>query len=270
MKKDAQFLPSQSQSKETMENNLNNKSEDYEEDFYDYDIWFKKHSGLLEEEIKRAEKNFEIYTSICKKYYPFIIRPVNNLGKSLCNKHLKMMNFFCFSCERHFCDGCKNDSGHSLIDLEKLKIKEKDLIKEEKEVKDKISSLFQRFLENKEYEDSYESIKKTKDEILKFNVYVINSYRIEKNNFYKFFNFYYHFRLKEDLKNNYNESIDILKKFFGMYGFKMLIKDLKNHYEKMKILSLIKNLIEFKKYQLKKKIIEKRKKNIILKILMNY
>ena len=55
-----------------------------------------------------------------------------------------------------------------------------------------------------------------------------------------------------------------------MYGFKMLIKDLKNHYEKMKILSLIKNLIEFKKYQLKKKIIEKRKKNIILKILMNY
>ena len=88
MKKDAQLLLSHSQSKETMENNLNNKSEDYEEELCDYDIWFKKHSGLLEEEIKRAEKNFEIYTSICKKYYPFIIRPVNNLGKNHCNKHL--------------------------------------------------------------------------------------------------------------------------------------------------------------------------------------
>lgn len=98
----------------------------------------KAYRFIITEEIKRAEKNFEIYTSICKKYYPFIIRPVNNLGKNLYNKHLKMINFFCFTCERHFCDGCKAEhSGHSLIDLKKLKIKEKDLIKEEKEVKNK-------------------------------------------------------------------------------------------------------------------------------------
>ena len=38
MKKDAQLLPSHSQSKEIMENKLNNKSEDYEEELYDYDI----------------------------------------------------------------------------------------------------------------------------------------------------------------------------------------------------------------------------------------
>lgn len=47
MKKDAQFFPSHSQSEETMEKNLDNKSENYEEDLCDYDIWFKKHTGLL-------------------------------------------------------------------------------------------------------------------------------------------------------------------------------------------------------------------------------
>ena len=39
---------------------------------------------------------------------------------------------------------------------------------------------------------------------MKFNDFVIDSYRNDKNNFYHYFNFYYLFRVKEDLKNRDN------------------------------------------------------------------
>jgi len=148
-------------------------------DYYDYEAWFKNHSASLEEE---KEDNFSVYTSICKKYYPCFIKPAQKTEKNGFDKHFKNFSFFCFTCERHFSTECKTDhSEHSFINLDQLKINEEDLIKEEKSVKNKISSLFKRFLDNKEYENSYEAIKKTEDEIIKFNIFVINSYRKEKN-----------------------------------------------------------------------------------------
>ena len=200
---------------------------------------------------KDNENYFSVYTSICKKYYPCIIKPDDTKGYGCC---------FCFTCERHFCIEYQREEHleHSFINFEQLKINEEDLIKEENSVTNKISLLFKSFLDNKENEKLYDTIKKIEDELIKFNIFIINSYRKEKNNFYNFFNFYYLFILKEDFKNTEN---NLLKKFFGLSGFKTLINDLKNHYEKIKILWIIKNLIEYKKYQIKKKVIKKRKEN---------
>ena len=46
-----------------------------------------------------------------------------------------------------------------------------------------------------------------------------------------------------------------------MHAFKVIINDLKNYYEKAKIFWLLKNLIEYKKYQIKNETIKKRKIN---------
>jgi hypothetical protein len=167
---------------------------------YDYEIWFKKHSGLLEKELEKVEETFLIYTSLCKYYYPLIIRPIHNLRTNTCNKHSKNLSIFCLTCQRHCCLECKpKHEGHFLIDLEKFSLREKDIIKAEKSV-DKISSLFKSYFDEKEYEMSYERIKEYEDELKRFNYYVINAYRNNKNNYYYFFNFYYLFRLHEDLK----------------------------------------------------------------------
>ena len=93
-------------------------------------------------------------------------------------------------------------------------------------MKKKISLLSNEKLDEKSYEKS----KKYINEILQFNYFVIDSYRNDKNNFYKFFNFYYLFILEEDLK--IQEKNILLKEFFGLHGFKTIINDLKNKNKK--------------------------------------
>lgn len=108
------------------------------------------------------------------------------------------------------------------------------MAKEENEVKSKINVLFSKYLNVQLDDRSYEKVEKFKEEIIEFNYFVIDLYRSNKNNFYNYFNYYYLFRLKDDLKNKDN---NMLKKFFGIYGFKRIINDLKNYYEKKNYLA---------------------------------
>ena len=133
---------------------------------------------------------------------------------------------------------------HSFIILDEIKINEEELINERNSVQKKISSIFDKFLDKKLDNNSNKIIKKSIDELIKFNYYVINSYRKDKSNFYNYFNYYYLFRLKEDLKNKSNY---LIKKFLGLHGFKTIINDLKYYYEKTKVRWLLKNLINYKK-----------------------
>ena len=259
----------------TLINNDNNPYV-YKKGNFDYAEWFKRHSfqkdsvkygnsyicnleETKEEEEKQrieSEENFQVYTTFCKKYYPFIIKPINKTKKNICGDHFKIFSFFCLACNSHFCIECKiNHIGHSFINLEQIEIKEEELIKSENLVKIKISQLFNGQFDEK----TCEILKKYEEEIIKFNYFIINSYRNEKNNFYKYFNYYYLFRLEEDLKNR--EENNLFKLFFGFYGFKTLIYDLKNYYEKQKMRWLLKNLIVYKRNEIKKKIINKRKED---------
>ena len=222
------------------------------ETIFDYDAWFDKHS--VKSEIKEV-----VYTPICKKYYPLILTPINKNKTNICKKDSKRFTYFCFTCNNHFCPKCKTDHiGHSFISLEEIKIKEQELINERNSVQNKISSQFSKYLNEQLDNNSKKIIMKSIDEIIKFNYYVINSYRRDKNNFYNYFNYYYLYRLKEDLKNKEN---NLIKKFFGFHGFKKLINDLKYFYEKTKVRWLLKNLINYKKKEIKEKVIKKRKED---------
>ena len=157
---------------------------------HDYAAWFQRHSTKKEtakfvniyadilkkrkEEEKRIKQEdyFLAYTPICKKYYPFILMPVHETQTNIYNK-----DFFCFSCNSHFCIEYKNNHiEHSFIDLDQIKINEEELIKAENSVKIKISPLF-----NGKFDEKInEKIKKYKDEIIRFNYFIINSYRNEK------------------------------------------------------------------------------------------
>ena len=158
------------------------------------------------------------------------------------------------TCNSHFCIECKNSHiKHTYINLDQIKINEDELNDAENSVKIKISKLFNGKLDEK----AFEKLKVYEEEMIKFNYFIIDSYRNEKNNFYKYFNYYYLFRLKEDLKNREN---NLLKLFFGFHALKTIIYDLKNYYEKQKIRWLLKNLIAYKKNEARNKIIKKRKK----------
>lgn len=148
---------------------------------------------------------------------------------------------------------------HSFIILDEIKINEEELINERNSVQKKISSIFDKFLDKKLDNNSNKIIKKSIDELIKFNYYVINSYRKDKSNFYNYFNYYYLFRLKEDLKNKSNY---LIKKFLGLHGFKTIINDLKYYYEKTKVRWLLKNLINYKKKTNKRKGDRKKKKRL--------
>ena len=181
-----------------------------------------------------------------------------------CNETSKPFSYFCFKCDKHFCLQCKNmHIKHSFINLDEKKISEEELAKEENEVKSKINVLFSKYLNVQLDDRSYEKVEKFKEEIIEFNYFVIDLYRSNKNNFYNYFNYYYLFRLKDDLKN---KNKNMLKKFFGIYGFKRIINDLKNYYEKKKIIWLIKNLVAYIKSTKENEIylrkIAKRKENI--------
>lgn len=240
--------------------NCKNISEERNEDTNDYVAWFKRHSIQREPEIKKenekitkknegkfktkneknsravSEKSFCCcYTSICKRNYPLILNPFVKNMNYCCDEHNKAFSFFCFKCDKHFCLECKNiHIDHSFINLDEIRISEEELYKEENSVKAKISALFNKYSNEQLDHESYEKIENFKEEIIEFNYFVIDTYRINKNNFYNYFNFYYLFRLKDDLKTKDN---NMLKKFFCIYGFKKIINDLKNYYKKKKCLA---------------------------------
>ena len=229
-------------------------------DIHDYAAWFHRHSVKRERISEKEESDgFKSYTPICKKYYPLIINPVDkNVKKNydICSENFF---FYCFTCDENFSPESKtNHKEHSIINLDEIKIGEEKLIEEENSIRGKISSLFNKNLEENPDEESNEIIKKSIEEIIKFNYYVINSYRRDKNNFYKYFNYYYLFRLKEDLKN---DEDNLVKKFFGFHGFKIIVNDLKIFYEKAKLRWLLRNLISYRKNELRQILIKKRKKD---------
>ena len=121
-----------------------------------------------------------------------------------------------------------------------------------------IKKEFSSLINEKSDEKTIQKIKKYENEIIKFNQFIYNSYQKEKYNFYIYFNYYYLFFLKTDLKS---KDDNIFKKFFSKQGFKILVNDLKLYYEKSKIRWLLKNLIAYKKNDIKKKIIKQRKKD---------
>ena len=229
----------------------------------DYATWFQNHcvkkaennimnadntneNKLVElnEKISK-EKFYDIYTPICKKYYPLILNPVEQKDKN--------SNFFCLTCENYFCLEEKNNhSEHSFIKLEELNSAEDIIDKKINLIKKEFSSL----INEKSDEKTIQKIKKYENEIIKFNQFIFNSYQKEKNNFYTYFNYYYLFFLKTDLKS---KDDNIFKKFFSKQGFKILVNDLKLYYEKSKIRWLLKNLIAYKKNDIKEKIIKQRK-----------
>ena len=219
---------------------------------FDYPAWFDRHST-------KSEIRELIYTPICKKYYPLILTQAFENMANICIKDFKRYSYFCFTCESHFCPKCKSDHmNHSFINLGEIKINEEELINERNSVQKKISLIFDKYLDKKLGNNPNTIIKKSRDEIIKFNYYVINSYRKDKSNFYYYFNYYYLFRLKEDLKNKDN---NLIKKFFGLYGFKTIINHLKYYYQKTKVRWLLKNLINYKKKEKREKVIAKRKKD---------
>ena len=72
-----------------------------------------------------------VYTSICKKFYPLIITDYRKVIQK-CNNHFKAFAFYCFTCETHFCLECQSEHvGHSFISFDEIKINEKDIISEE-------------------------------------------------------------------------------------------------------------------------------------------
>lgn len=201
-----------------------------------------------------SSNNFiKMFTSICKKFYPLTM--VVEKTQNYCKKHHKIISFFCFTCNSHLCLKCKSEHiNHSLESFDKLKFNEENLLKEEKSIPIRASLLFNS-KSNKNIDKKI--LEKLKNEIMNFNYFIIDSYRKENNNFYNFFNYYYCFKLKEDLKSKEN---DLLKNYFGLYGFKKMIQNLQLYYEKVKYIWLLRNLVAYKKYDIKKKKISKRKK----------
>ena len=211
---------------------------------------------LLQIENSILDKFEDIYIPIIKKVYPFIFNPDNKNCKKYCQKDYEIISFFCLTCLSHFCIKCQPEHiSHTFYDIKKIKIKENEVEQAEIAVKEKKSILF----ENDLNEELKTSINEAKDEILKFQSYIIDKYKIDKNNFYNICNFLYVFRFKELLKSDEN---DLLKQFFTLHIFQESIKRLKIFYEQKRLRWLLKNLISYlKDNQIElKKTTERRKK----------
>ena len=159
------------------ENNLQEKEEikaqeqKEKRDAQDYISWFEKHKTktdpILFKQWQEEEENFTPYTSICTQYYPLIFNPVTYPDyivhkNNICEKHSQKKCAFCFTCLTYLCPECiieQNNihNSHSIINLDELKIDDKELLKEENELKSKIPQLDK--------------------EIIRFNNFIINSYR---------------------------------------------------------------------------------------------
>ena len=197
-----------------------------------------------------------VYTTICKKFYP-LINVANQMRSKKCNKHFNIYSFFCLKCETHFCSECLTEHiDHSFLNLDEIQIKEKDIISQENSVCKNIYFLFKDKTNKNTDKRTKEKFTNFKNEIIKFNYFIIDTYKKDKNNFYNFYNYYYLYKLKDELKTDKN---DLLKKYFALRGFKTIIKNLKFFYEKQKHRWLLKNLIEYKKNEIIKEKVKKRK-----------
>ena len=197
--------------------------------------------------IKQKLDNFnKAYTPICQKLYPLIIKQ-NIYERS------KKFSYFCLACNIHLLDKDKNEhKEHSIISLKEIEIMDKDIINLENMIKNKMDNLFKSISQEKA--DNQEVKLQIKNEILKlknefenFTHSVIEQYKYNKYNFYNLFNFYYLYRLKDDIKNVKN---DLLRKFFSVHGFKKLSHSISYFVESRKKLWLLRNLINYKKYQI--------------------
>ena len=97
----------------------NNELSKVKIDINDYSAWFEKHSvkavntklGKSKEEIFN-----ELYTFICKKNYPLVLKPIHKMKDNICVNHFKIFKIYCLTCENHYCIECEtNHIGHSII-----------------------------------------------------------------------------------------------------------------------------------------------------------
>ena len=199
-----------------------------------YNKYFKEKS------IESINFNY-IYTQICKKIYPLIINPDHNRNQTYYCSHKKNISFFCFECHSNFCVQCQsNHKEHSFQSLEEIKINVNILNEIESSIEERVDLLL-KDLKTKLNAKIYEKLMKYKEDIIKFNLYIIAKYKNEKNNFYNVYNVYYLF-MQEKIKSN-----EMVKNFFSYYGFKIIVKALKFFYEKQKIRWLLKNLVSYRK-----------------------
>ena len=199
-----------------------------------YNKYFKEKS------IESINFNY-IYTQISKKIYPLIINPDHNRNQTYYCSHKKNISFFCFECHSNFCVQCQsNHKEHSFQSLEEIKINVNILNEIESSIEERVDLLL-KDLKTKLNAKIYEKLMKYKEDIIKFNLYIIAKYKNEKNNFYNVYNVYYLF-MQEKIKSN-----EMVKNFFSYYGFKIIVKALKFFYEKQKIRWLLKNLVSYRK-----------------------
>ena len=214
-----------------------------------YNKYFKEKS------IESINFNY-IYTQIIKKIYPLIINPDHNRNQTYYCSHKKNISFFCFECHSNFCVQCQsNHKEHSFQSLEEIKINVNILNEIESSIEERVDLLL-KDLKTKLNAKIYEKLMKYKEDIIKFNLYIIAKYKNEKNNFYNVYNVYYLF-MQEKIKSN-----EMVKNFFSHYGFKIIVKALKFFYEKQKIRWLLKNLVSYRKTFLieEEKLKERKKK----------
>ena len=214
-----------------------------------YNKYFKEKS------IESINFNY-IYTQISKKIYPLIINPEHNRNQTYYCSHKKNFSFFCFECHSNFCVQCQsNHKEHSFQSLEEIKINVNILNEIESSIEERVDLLL-KDLKTKLNAKIYEKLMKYKEDIIKFNLYIIAKYKNEKNNFYNVYNVYYLF-MQEKIKSN-----EMVKNFFSHYGFQIIVKALKFFYEKQKIRWLLKNLVSYRKTFLieEEKLKERKKK----------
>ena len=109
------------------------------------------------------------------------------------------------------------------MSFEDIRINENDIIKEKNLVKKRISLLFNKKFNKKTDKKVNEFLMDLKNELIRFNYFIIDAYKKDRNNFYYFYNYYYLYKLKDERKSDRN---DLIKKYFGLKGFRMLINKL--------------------------------------------
>ena len=74
---------------EIINENYNNELAMTKTDINDYASWYQRQCIKRE----REEGNFELYISICKKYYPLAINPINKRKENACCGYFKHLTF---------------------------------------------------------------------------------------------------------------------------------------------------------------------------------
>jgi hypothetical protein len=196
------------------------------------------------------------YTTICQKFYPLILKV---------NIYESYQKFWCFclTCNIHLFEKDQNKHmHHSIIDLKKIEISEKDIINSEKTIDENMDNLFKSASQEKGNDLKLEQQKQNeivnlKNQLKNFNHFVIEQYKNNKYNFYNFFNYYYLFKLKDDIKNGKN---DLLRMFFSIHSYKQLCHKILYYLESKKKIWLLKHIIGYKKNKIKQAKLKSRKK----------